>query len=374
MTCHLFDLEKMWLYFLVMRWLQCSLTKIMKLWLKLPFFFLVCLPLPSPVSLLPPHPVPCPPCRYLQRSLQVGGGGGWAKTTPTSEGSASSRGIGPRHRAADRNAKCGSALWRRRPRSSATWTCHCRWVGLQWAGGGRAGGAGGEACGRPALHKSPSLWSIDRLSSSGGTLRGVFHQFQVVKGHFTNVSVTAIESLGLLTASLTSLLCCSVVLGQLSNSMTTSALPGVLGFNLFDHLLAPKEMVFLISIQLMLSYYDMHPLWVIEKCCKTLFSEPTERSVHVAKRGGSLEAAAAGPQRLSCDKSTEEDRLLRWTFLNCYSPGFLLSLFFWGHMLVKKLNVKCMWTEPCLQLSQLDHKLSRPTSTLLYSGIFSAVV
>jgi len=91
-------------------------------------FFLVFLPLPSHLS-VSWSPWPGPPSRYLQRSLQVGGGGGRQKMTQMNEGSGSSRGIGPPHRAADRNANIGSALSRRRPRSSATWTSRCRWVG-----------------------------------------------------------------------------------------------------------------------------------------------------------------------------------------------------------------------------------------------------
>ncbi|KAF1390546.1 hypothetical protein PFLUV_G00059170 [Perca fluviatilis] len=57
----------------------------------------------------PDAPSPAQPQRYLQHSLQVGVGGGQQKMTQMSEGSASLRGIGPLHRAADRNANCGSA-------------------------------------------------------------------------------------------------------------------------------------------------------------------------------------------------------------------------------------------------------------------------
>lgn len=37
MTCHLFQLQKTGAVLLVVRWLWCALTEIMKLWLKLPF-------------------------------------------------------------------------------------------------------------------------------------------------------------------------------------------------------------------------------------------------------------------------------------------------------------------------------------------------
>lgn len=92
-------------------------------------FFHVFLPSPSPICLLAFDPLPFFSLRYLQLSLQVGVDGGRPRMTQMSEGSASWRGIGRRLRAADRNANCGSVLWRRRPRSSALSTSRCRWVG-----------------------------------------------------------------------------------------------------------------------------------------------------------------------------------------------------------------------------------------------------
>lgn len=83
--------------------------------------------LPPPVRLSVHHPpFPCFPCRYHQRSLQVGVGGGRLTTTQMSEGSASWRGTGRRRRAVGRSASCGSAPWRRRQRSCAPKTSRCR--------------------------------------------------------------------------------------------------------------------------------------------------------------------------------------------------------------------------------------------------------
>ena len=42
----------------------------------------------------------------------------------------------------------------------------------------------------------------------------------------------------------------------------------------------------------------------------------SEWSVSVAERGGSFEAAAAGPQGLSCYQPTEEDCLPKWALHN----------------------------------------------------------
>lgn len=54
------------------------------------------------------------------------------------------------------------------------------------------------------------------------------------------------------------------------------------------------------------------PSWMIEQAAVSLWPDPAEWSVFAAERGGSSEAAAAGPQGLSCDHPPEEERLPRW--------------------------------------------------------------
>lgn len=78
---------------------------------------------------------------------------------------------------------------------------------------------------------------------------------------------------------------------------------------------------------------------IAEKFWSSFFSVLSEWGFSFAERGGSFEAAAPGPQGLSCDHPAEENCLPRWTLQILFLPLVVPYVFFFSHNLsLGKLN------------------------------------